>query len=77
MDSQIAGFAWTSAHVRGVAPLTSELKWTFMKGSLTLGPRSSTVCGALLGRPGRVRFPSIAANFGGNGSQVDSHSSGR
>ena len=36
-----------------------------------------TVCGALLRRPGWVRFPSIPANFGGHDSQVDSHSSGR
>jgi hypothetical protein len=34
-----------------------------------------TVCGALLRRPGWVRFPSIPAKFGIDDSQVDSHSS--
>jgi hypothetical protein len=33
-----------------------------------------TVCGALLRRPGWVRFPSIPANFRGHDSQVDSDS---
>jgi hypothetical protein len=32
-----------------------------------------TVCGALLRRPGWVRFLSIPANFGGADSQDDSH----
>src|SRR5438445_4227455 len=36
-----------------------------------------TVCGALLRRPGWVRFPSIPAKFGRCDSQADSHSSGR
>src|SRR5713226_851238 len=31
-----------------------------------------TVCGALLRRPGWVRFPSIPASFGRNDSQTDS-----
>ena len=35
-----------------------------------------TVCGALLRRPGWVRFPSIPARFPGNDSQDDSYSSG-
>jgi len=34
-----------------------------------------TVCGALLRRPGWVRFPSIPANLGGPDSQDDSYSS--
>ncbi len=34
-----------------------------------------TVCGALLRRPGWVRFPSIPAKFSGYDSQDDSHSS--
>jgi len=33
-----------------------------------------TVCGALLRRPGWVRFPSIPASFGTNDSQADSDS---
>src|SRR2546428_6413878 len=33
-----------------------------------------TVCGALLRRPGWVRFPSIPARFGRRDSQHDSHS---
>ena len=33
-----------------------------------------TVCGALLRRPGWVRFPSIPATFRGRDSQGDSHS---
>ncbi len=36
-----------------------------------------TVCGALLRRPGWVRFPSIPASFRADDSQDDSHSSGR
>src|SRR5207249_9934900 len=36
-----------------------------------------TVCGALLRRPGWVRFPSIPASFPADDSQDDSHSSGR
>jgi hypothetical protein len=35
-----------------------------------------TVCGALLRRPGWVRFPSIPAKFGCRDGQDDSHSSG-
>ena len=34
-----------------------------------------TVCGALLRRPGWVRFPSIPAKFAADDSQHDSHSS--
>ena len=36
-----------------------------------------TVCGALLRRPGWVRFPSIPAKIGGRDRQADSHSSRR
>src|SRR5438128_1154493 len=35
-----------------------------------------TVCGALLRRPGWVRFPSIPAKFGRHDSQDDSHKGG-
>src|SRR5712691_1519825 len=36
-----------------------------------------TVCGALLRRPGWVRFPSIPAKFRADDSQHDSHTDGR
>jgi hypothetical protein len=42
-----------------------------------LPPVFKTVCGALLRRPGWVRFPSIPAKFGGPDSQDDSHSGER
>src|SRR5713226_5793304 len=48
-------------------------RWTPADGSPAV---FKTVCGALLRRPGWVRFPSIPARFRGCDSQSDSHSPG-
>jgi len=47
--------------------------WTYVDGRFAV---FKTVCGALLRRPGWVRFPSIPANFRAHESQDDSNSSG-
>src|SRR2546429_3751885 len=59
---EIGGFAWIS-------------RVTYLAGDvweLVLPAVFKTVCGALLRRPGWVRFPSIPAKFFGCDSQLDS-----
>ena len=52
----------------------SGLAWTPLYGHPAV---FKTVCGALLRRPGWVRFPSIPAKFRRPDSQDDSHASGQ
>src|SRR5438093_6670964 len=65
--TKIGGFAWIS-------------RVTYLAGDvweLVLPAVFKTVCGALLRRPGWVRFPSIPAKFDCHDSQDDSNSRGR
>jgi hypothetical protein len=64
----------TSADSQRLDPIESKRPRTLVDARSAV---FKTVCGALLRRPGWVRFPSIPATFGRSDSQADSHSSRR
>jgi hypothetical protein len=68
------GRKWTIADFRSSRLNWNGPRWTLADARLAV---FKTVCGALLRRPGWVRFPSIPATSSGRDSQDDSHSSGR
>jgi hypothetical protein len=69
-----SGHLWTTMDCWRSLLNWCERSWTFVGA----GPAVfKTVCGALLRRPGWVRFPSIPANFCGPDGQDESHSSRR
>jgi hypothetical protein len=66
--ADLSGPAHTIVDSPGLRPNFDERYWTVLDG----GPAVfKTVCGALLRRPGWVRFPSIPANLRGCESLTD------